>query len=79
MMMSMTDWLALAMGATIFGAFAILFWKTSTYSDKNHEFATPVMGSQRYQAGKAKTYGAHFMRSLRSFMAQSRRYKLMRL
>ncbi len=34
-MMSVTDWLALAMGATIFGAFAILFWKMSTYSDKN--------------------------------------------
>ena len=35
-MMSMTDWLALGMGVTIFGAFAILFWKMSTYSDKNH-------------------------------------------
>ena len=34
-MMSVTDWLALAMGATVFGAFAILFWKMSTSSDKN--------------------------------------------
>ena len=34
--MSVTDWIALGMGATVFGAFVVLFWKMSTYSDKDH-------------------------------------------